>query len=253
MRVRHARPHREPTVSCEVCEDPMAGVAGDDTLFESVFSQSSALEARVWINARCLVAPRSWRGEARCEQAAALSAKRGWPVAFRASGGSCVPHDHNVLNLSLCQSGLSEALPSPDDAYRQLCGVLARALSVLGLTSYPSSVPGALCDGSWNVCVDGRKIAGLSQRRRLLPDCGCVLTHASLFISPMEQGLRAAAAFLSECDRESVVRRAAHCSVSEVMKINLKGSDNLQGLVRDLLVDALRDEIDDVKGSMGTG
>jgi len=160
-----------------------------------------------WSSAPGLAVPRRHATASGFATAAAASAARGWPVAQRGSGGGCVPQGPAVLNVTW--------LPRPDGIeaiYRRLEQALLRALAACGVEGEIRSPPGAWCRGCHDLCVGGRKVAGLSQRRDAT---GRTLAHAAVFVgaTPTE-GLAAARRFLSEAAVDEDVRAAAACGLA---------------------------------------
>ena len=130
---------------------------------------------------RCLVASRREARLPGFEQARQMLAEKGWPVVVRPTGGTCVPQGPGMVNLSL----VHPKLPGwqLEDGYRLVCALLQRLLAGYGLQADTGEVPGAFCDGRYNLRVGGRKLVGTAQRwaggdRRQ----AAVLVHACLLV-----------------------------------------------------------------------
>jgi lipoate-protein ligase A len=145
-----------------------AGLRRELALFDRVAAGAIRSGAVFWRSERAIVAPRSAERQSGFAQAAEAMARRGWPVVLRATGGDVVPQSAGLLNIAFS----FRAEPSPDfgvnAAYRLFCGPLVEALARLGVDASCGKVPGALCDGDFNLVVDGRKLAGTAQRWRRL-------------------------------------------------------------------------------------
>ncbi len=145
-----------------------AGLRRELALFDRVAAGAISSGAVFWRSERAIVAPRSAERQSGFPQAAEAMARRGWPVVLRSTGGDVVPQSAGILNIAFS----FRAAPSPDfginAAYRLLCGPLIEALARLGVDACCGKVPGALCDGDFNLVVDGRKLAGTAQRWRRL-------------------------------------------------------------------------------------
>jgi len=158
----------------------------DQTLLQQ--AAQGAPVAAVWQARQSLVVPRTYRRFAAFDQACQTSAALGWPVVVRQSGGGLVPQGGGIVNFSLAQRLEGAALPQTDAIYAQLCRIVSQALQCFSIDSRPAAVPGAFCDGRYNLAVDTptglRKIAGTAQVwRRIPPATGggavqVVLAHA---------------------------------------------------------------------------
>jgi lipoate-protein ligase A len=149
-----------------------------------------------------LVVPRSTARLERFPEAAALSGAEGWPVATRESGGGIVPLSRGVLTVAIAYTAPSIRIEA---AFHTLCAPLVDALADFGVEASVGWVPGAFCDGAYNVVVEGRKIGGTAQRwrRATLPNgerADAVLAHAMLLVDDDLQVLVGAVdRFASRC------------------------------------------------------
>jgi len=162
-------------------------VARDAALLEAVRTGAAPATARVWENARCLVVARSDRRLPGFAAAAAALAAAGWPVVVRESGGSAVPQGPGILSLSLAFRPAPGTPCTIESIYDALCRPVEDALARLGVAAARGEVPGAFCDGRYDLAVLGRKIAGTAQRWRAgpagpSPERGAVLAHAVLLV-----------------------------------------------------------------------
>jgi len=147
--------------------------------------QNTGMQWMLWQTSSCIVVPRSHTINTRFQQAAAVSAARGWPVHIRDTGGGAVVQGNGVLNLSM----VFVAEPMVPDrigaSYRILCTPLMAMLSSRGVQSGYRAIPGTMCDGAYNVVVGDRKLAGTAQRWKSLgrsrPGEYAVLAHFALF------------------------------------------------------------------------
>jgi lipoate-protein ligase A len=153
--------------------------------------------AAFWQAPECLVVPLSYRKHALLDAVCAQSAERGIPVRMRRSGGGVVPMGAGVFGLSLAYAVEGQPGDLSEAVYLHLCGVLMHALGALAITSHTSAVPGAFCDGRFNLAVDTgqglRKLAGTAQYWRGTGEHPAVLAHAVLLVN---------------CDVEALTSRA---------------------------------------------
>jgi len=140
--------------------------------------------ARIWENPRSLVVTRrETRLPTYAAACRALDAA-GWPVVVRDSGGTAVPHEPGVIHLSLIYRQPAQLRYDIDRSYQALCEPIRLALASLGIEPDYGTVPGAYCDGRYNLVVGGRKITGTAQR--LVPMAGggqAVLSQAMVNVT----------------------------------------------------------------------
>ncbi|HSN71229.1 MAG TPA: hypothetical protein VLT59_06960 [Steroidobacteraceae bacterium] len=110
--------------------------------------------------------------------------KSGWPVYERSTGGTAVPLARVMLVLTrideVPRSGEGVSLTA---GFERLVAPLIAALAGLGITAGVGEVPGAFCDGRYNLVSAGRKLAGTAQRqRRPAPDRWRAMAHAVLLV-----------------------------------------------------------------------
>ena len=167
--------------------DPEARLARDVALGEAMARADSLPTFRLWQNRRALVVSRRESRLQRFEAASLRLAQEGWPVLVRDSGGGAVPHGEGILHLSLVLPRSDAPAFSIEALYRALCKPLRIALGGLGIETDLGAVPGAFCDGRFNLIHRGRKLAGTAQRWRGGPAGagaigGYVLAHALLVV-----------------------------------------------------------------------
>jgi len=181
----------------------------------------------IWSSGPGLCVPTSYRSAHHFVDACAVMERRHWPVAVRSTGGGCVPQGPGIVNLTW--------MPSPADSitgivelYDRFAATLIRGMGEIGIQATRHSPGGAWCQGRHDICINGRKVAGISQRRAIgaqrLP-----LIHAAILIdcdldlcfSEMELFLRTAGF------AEQPLRGAATTMATETL---LSASDNARHL-----------------------
>lgn len=167
-----------------------AAVARDVDLGRSV-ANGAAPTFRLWENSQALVVSRQDTRLPNFARAAEHLGKIGWPVITRETGGTAVAMSPGMLNLSLVlpRSLVTGATGyAMDTVYRLLCEPIQQALLGLGIPTQFASVPGAFCDGRFNLVTGGKKIAGTAQASRAniatsaKNSEGYVLAHAALLV-----------------------------------------------------------------------
>tara|TARA_R100000365_G_C2748694_1_gene81369 strand:- start:14009 stop:14722 length:714 start_codon:yes stop_codon:yes gene_type:complete len=209
--------------------DEAGGLDYEAARFEAVSSMAAATQQlHFWQQARCLVVPRAYSQRRGIEAAVEDAADLGWPVFFRASGGSCVFHGENVLCITqlVCEPCGSTDL---NDTYRRFTTDLLAAVSALGISAGHIGVaPNAPCDGRFNILVNGRKLAGTAMRRRTVSGMDTSLVHACLWLrGPFTSALNAIEAFETRLGIGNSYPPAACISLAEATGRNNDASDLL--------------------------
>jgi lipoate-protein ligase A len=162
---------------------PEPALAGDIALLERV-SAGAPAAARLWRMTHALIVPSRISSLPGFTEAAAKSATNDWPVLVRATGGAPVPQFPGMLNVALAYRMGEGTTWSIDDAYRHLAGLLSDALKPFGLDPVTGEIADAFCPGRYDLSLEGRKIAGLAQRRKRAASGGqAILAHACLLVS----------------------------------------------------------------------
>ena len=198
---------------------PAEQVARDLELFDRVAAGFAPDTVRVWRTAPCIVVPRRDALSPTFDVAAAACAALGWPVVIRESGGSAFPIGPATVQVSVVRSTGPGRAPSAGALYRQLCEPIVSALLESGVPATVESTPGSMCDGTHNICVDGRKLAGTAQRQRRLPDGSTlVLLNAALAVGgPWEPAVAAVQRFCRLLGRPDQYDSACHTYLMECM------------------------------------
>lgn len=201
-------------------------VDGDLALLARVMGRGQqGQQWRCWQNRHCLVVPRSWSRLAGF-QAAVLDCPL--PVALRASGGSAVIHGPHMLNISLAwQVGDGDGI-GIREGYQQLAAPMVGALAGLGVAADLAPVPGAHCDGAFNLVHDGRKLAGTAGLIRPAGPMRGLLMHANMALAPMDGDLDIITGFERHLGRPADYRADAHVSLSGALRRQTRGDNEGQ-------------------------
>ncbi|WP_321389783.1 lipoate--protein ligase family protein [Emcibacter sp.] len=157
----------------------------DNRLHIEVHETSSLPVIRLWTNHTTIVVPGRDSRVPEFPQACEIMKKHGIGVAVRTSGGTAVLHSSRVLNASVIFPIPKTEKVSMETGYEKLRILFDLLVPELAGRAYFSSVPGAYCDGDYNLVVDGRKIAGTAQRIKSAGtkvDHRTVLAHMSLLV-----------------------------------------------------------------------
>src|SRR5699024_9070088 len=89
--------------------------------------------------------------------------QKGYKTVIRNSGGLAVPLDTDVLNISLIIPDVKYI--SIYEAYDAMVQFIQRTLSDATQDIQAYEIIGSYCPGDYDLSIDGKKFAGISQRR----------------------------------------------------------------------------------------
>lgn len=118
---------------------------------------------RLWRNQPSLVLSRRDARHASFEAVKEHFIQKNIPLYVRTSGGTVVPHGPGVLNISLIFTDNHKKM-TLEHSYLLLCDLVRRALAGMGIMAEIRDVPGAFCDGRYNLSIKGKKVGGTAQR-----------------------------------------------------------------------------------------
>jgi octanoyl-[GcvH]:protein N-octanoyltransferase len=157
------------------------GLARQQSLADELASQSSTPSLMVW---RCQPALLVTRSETRLphfDGATANMKAIGWPVLLRKSGGGACPVGAGTVQVSMIEAAFPAA--TMNAKYALLARLIQATLGSFHITALTGSVAGAFCPGSYDLAVQGKKIAGMSQHWfRNRRGIHCVVTATSINI-----------------------------------------------------------------------
>lgn len=191
-------------------------VDGDMALLARVMGRGhKGMQWRCWQNRHCLVVPRSWSRLTGFREAV-LDCPL--PVALRASGGSAVIHGPHMLNISLAwQVGEADGV-GIREGYAMLAAPIIATLAGMGVHALLAAVPGAHCDGIFNLVHGKRKMAGTAGLVRPSGPMRGLLMHANLALAPMDGDLDIIIGFERRLGRPALYRAEAHVSLAGALR-----------------------------------
>jgi lipoate-protein ligase A len=151
----------------DICVE--AGLKAEQDLLASVCAAEADYGLLLWRpNDHALVMPRRLSRLAGFSEASETLSDIGWPVLLRESGGEPVPQSPATVNVALVyvQPKSDPDRDRIENAYMRLCQPMLDVLGEMGGAASLGEVPGAFCDGRFNVNLDGRKMVGTAQRWR---------------------------------------------------------------------------------------
>jgi lipoate-protein ligase A len=169
---------------------------------------------------QALVMPRRMERLPGFSQGMAAAGALGWPVLLRETGGEPVPQSAATVNVALVYAAprVEGDLNRLEQAYLRLCEPLCELLEGLGGRASLGEVPGAFCDGRYNVNLDGRKWVGTAQRWRQSRYHGgpVVLVHGALLMHDQKSEMVAAVnGFNQGCDLPQRCLASSHIAFEE--------------------------------------
>ena len=189
-------------------------LAHEMTLLGEVSAAPGARRLWFWQSPQALVAPKKMASLPGFDAAADKMAAAGWPVHLRATGGDVTPQGPGIVNVTHVYTVDRAADFSIEAEYDRLCAPIETAL---GPGAARGWMPGAFCDGAYNVQFHGRKFAGTAMRFR--PARGdrsrmAVMAHALMLMEPPSAAaIDALNAFLEALGEARRIDPASHIGV----------------------------------------
>ncbi|MEI5909034.1 lipoate--protein ligase family protein [Bacillus spongiae] len=147
---------------------PMFGAlqsfAMDDTLCTSVGVGDSAPTARAWVHHDTIVLGITDTKLPYLQNGLAELEKEGYQYIVRNSGGLAVVLDEGVLNISLIFPDTEKGIDI-DRGYDAMHQLIVYMFKDFAVNIEAKEIVGSYCPGSYDLSINGRKFAGISQRR----------------------------------------------------------------------------------------
>jgi lipoate-protein ligase A len=165
-------------------------LARQQLLADELASESSNPSLLVWRAQPALLVARRETRLPHFREASNQMAVAGWPIVVRKSGGGACPIGLGTVQVSTIEPASGATMNAKYDALAEL---IQSTLGSFRIVSRTGRVANAYCPGTYDLAVQGKKIAGLSQhwfRNR----CGirCVVTSASINIEEAPDALAGA-------------------------------------------------------------
>lgn len=144
--------------------DAKRSFAIDDVLCASVGQGLSPCVARSWVHHNTVILGIQDTRLPHLDQGLALLRSRGYHAVVRNSGGLAVVLDDGVLNLSLILPETQGKI-TIDEGYETMTAFVQEMLKNYNQSIDAREIVGSYCPGRYDLSVDGKKFAGISQRR----------------------------------------------------------------------------------------
>jgi octanoyl-[GcvH]:protein N-octanoyltransferase/lipoyl amidotransferase len=141
----------------------LTSFAIDDALSLSVSDALSPPAMRLWVHPDTIVLGIPDARLPYIEDGVKLLSEQGYHVIIRNSGGLAVALDEGVLNISLVLPGVKHL--SIHDCYEAMASFIRFVLRDLTDQIEAYEIIGSYCPGDYDLSINGKKFAGISQRR----------------------------------------------------------------------------------------
>ncbi|KMN39440.1 lipoate--protein ligase family protein [Lysinibacillus sp. LK3] len=143
---------------------PLESFATDDTLCQLVGQLMSPPTIRTWVHEASVVLGIQDHRLPYVQQGMELLESRGYHPIVRNSGGLAVVLDEGILNISIVLSEQKESL-SINEGYDVMVDLVKGLFPEVAEKIEAYEIVGSYCPGSYDLSIDGKKFAGISQRR----------------------------------------------------------------------------------------
>jgi octanoyl-[GcvH]:protein N-octanoyltransferase len=144
--------------------DARQSFAIDDTLCTSVGTGQSDAVVRTWVHYNTVVLGIQDTKLPHLQEAVSFLETNQYKVIVRNSGGLAVVLDEGVLNVSLVFPETTKAIDI-HQGYEAMWQLIKAMFSSYGKAIEAREIVGSYCPGSYDLSIDGKKFAGISQRR----------------------------------------------------------------------------------------
>lgn len=138
--------------------------AADDTLCHLVGQGESIPAVRTWVHDETVVLGIQDHRLPYISEAVVRLEKAGYKSIVRNSGGLAVVLDKGILNISMVLSERDTAIDIPT-GYEVMLEFVRMLFPEAGDRIKAYEIVGSYCPGSYDLSIEGRKFAGISQRR----------------------------------------------------------------------------------------
>jgi octanoyl-[GcvH]:protein N-octanoyltransferase len=144
--------------------DAKQSFAMDDTLCTTVGQGLSDAVVRTWVHHDTVVLGIQDTKLPYLREGVSFLEEQGYRVIVRNSGGLAVVLDDGVLNISLIFPEATKGIDI-NQGYDAMWGLVKCMLSAYEVNVEAREIVGSYCPGSYDLSIDGKKFAGISQRR----------------------------------------------------------------------------------------
>lgn len=143
---------------------PLESFAADDTLYHLIGAGISPATVRTWVHSASVVMGIQDHRLPYVQAGMDLLEERGYHPIVRNSGGLAVVLDEGVLNISIVISE-KEGHIDINTGYDMMVDLIKALFPEIAARIEAYEIVGSYCPGSYDLSVDGKKFAGIAQRR----------------------------------------------------------------------------------------
>lgn len=143
---------------------PLESFAADDTLCHLIGAGISPATVRTWVHSASVVMGIQDHRLPYVQAGMDLLEERGYHPIVRNSGGLAVVLDEGVLNISIIISE-KEGHIDINTGYDMMVDLIKALFPEIAARIEAYEIVGSYCPGSYDLSVDGKKFAGIAQRR----------------------------------------------------------------------------------------
>lgn len=143
---------------------PLESFAADDTLCHLIGAGISPATVRTWVHSASVVMGIQDHRLPYVQAGMDLLEERGYHPIVRNSGGLAVVLDEGVLNISIVISE-KEGHIDINTGYDMMVDLIRALFPEIAARIEAYEIVGSYCPGSYDLSVDGKKFAGIAQRR----------------------------------------------------------------------------------------
>ncbi|MCM3714206.1 lipoate--protein ligase family protein [Alkalihalobacillus oceani] len=143
--------------------DALQSFAYDDTFCTLIGQKQAVPLVRTWVHHDTVVLGIQDTRLPAVEAGCSYLEEQGYRVIVRNSGGLAVLLDSGILNISLLLPEIKGM--TIDAAYEQMYSTIKELLADYERPIQAYEIVGSYCPGSYDLSIDGKKFAGISQRR----------------------------------------------------------------------------------------
>ena len=143
---------------------PLESFAADDTLCHLIGAGLSPATVRTWVHSASVVMGIQDHRLPYVQAGMDLLEERGYHPIVRNSGGLAVVLDEGVLNISIVISE-KEGHIDINTGYNMMVDLIKALFPEIAARIEAYEIVGSYCPGSYDLSVDGKKFAGIAQRR----------------------------------------------------------------------------------------
>jgi octanoyl-[GcvH]:protein N-octanoyltransferase len=136
----------------------------DDTLCASVGTGNAPATARTWVHHKTIVLGIQDSKLPYLEEGCQFLHEQGYQTIIRNSGGLAVVLDDGVLNISLILPEKEKGIDI-NRGYDTMWALIQNMFADFNRQIEAKEIVGSYCPGSYDLSIDGKKFAGISQRR----------------------------------------------------------------------------------------